>query len=82
MDFIIGLPKTKYQHDSIFIIVDRLTKVAHFILGNTTNDIVIVAKRFVKDISHLHGFLESIISNMDSKFTSTFWQTLHKEIDT
>lgn len=82
MDFIIGLPKTNYQRDSIFIMVDRLTKVAHFILENTTDDAMTVAKRFVKDIFHLHGFPKSIISNIDSKFTSTFQQTLHKEIGT
>ena len=61
MDFIIRLPKTRFQHDSIFVVVDRLTKVAHFIPRNTIDDVVMVAKRFVKDVFHLHGFLKSII---------------------
>jgi len=82
MDFIFGLPMKKYRHESIFIILDRLIKVSHFILGNTTDDIVIIVRTFIKDIFRLHGFLESIISYRDSKFTSLFWQTLHAEIGT
>lgn len=55
------------------MVVDRLTKVAHFIPSNTIDDVVMVAKRFVKDFFHLHGFPESIISDRDSKFTFEFW---------
>ena len=80
MDFIIALQKIRFQHDSIFVVVDRLTKVAHFILGNTTDDAMMVSKRFLKDVFHLHGFPKNIISDRDSKFTSKFWQTLHKEV--
>lgn len=82
MDFIINLSKTKYQHDSIFVMIDILTNVAHVILGNTIDDAIVVSKIFIKDIFHLHGFTKSIISDRDSKFTFEFWHTLHKEIGT
>jgi len=80
MDFIIGLPKIIVHHDSILLVVDRLTKVAHFILGNTTDDAPIVENRFSHEILKLHGFLEVIISNRDSKFTSMFLKSLHKTL--
>lgn len=82
MDFITSLPKTRFQHDSIFMVVNRLIKVAHFILGNTIDDCMMVTKRFVKDVFYLHGFLENIILDRDSKLTFEFWQTLHKEVGT
>lgn len=43
MDFIVGLPKTKYHHESIFMVAERLTKVTHFIASNTTDDVVVIA---------------------------------------
>jgi len=82
MDFIVGLPKTRFHHDSILVVVDKLTKVAHFIPGNTTNDAPVVANKFAPKIFRLHEFLEVIISDRDSKFTSVFWKSLHKALGT
>lgn len=62
MDFIVGLQKNRFHHDSILILVDKLTKVAHFIPSNTTDDAPIVANKFAHEIFRLHGFLEVIIS--------------------
>lgn len=50
MDFIIGIPKLKYHHDSIFMMVDKLTKVPQFIVGNTIDDAVIITKKIIKEI--------------------------------
>ena len=63
MDFIVGLPKTKCHHDSILVVVNRLTKVAYFIPSNTTNDAPTIGNKFYHKIFRLHGFIEVIISN-------------------
>lgn len=73
MNFIIGLPKIRYRHDSIFMVVDRLTKLLHFILINTIYNAHIIAKKFMKEIFRLHRFLESIFSNRENKFKSNVW---------
>jgi len=72
MDFIIGLPKTIFHHDSILVVVDKLSKATHFIPGNTTNDTHIVENKFSHKIFRLHGFPEVIISYRYSKFTFMF----------
>lgn len=77
-----GLPTTRYQHDSLFVVVDKLTKVAQFILRNTTYDAVVIARKFMKEIFWLHGFPKNIISDRVNKFTLEFWQALHKEVGT
>jgi len=80
MDFIVGLPNTRFHHDSILVVVDILTKVAHFILGNTIDDALTIENRFSHEIFKLYGFLEVIISDRDSKFTFMFWKSLHKAL--
>lgn len=72
MDFIVGLLKTRFHHDLIFVVVDKLTKVAHFIVGNTTDDAETIAQKFMKEIFKLYGFPETIIFDRDIKFTSDF----------
>lgn len=72
MDFIVGLPKIGFHHESIFVVIDWLTKVAHFITRNTTKDAIIIAHKFIKEIFRLHGFPKNIILYHDSKFTSKF----------
>lgn len=72
MDLIVGFSKTKFRHDSILVVVDRLIKIAHFIPINTTNDAPTMENKFSHDVFILHGFLEVIISDRDSKFTSIF----------
>lgn len=82
MDFIISLRKMRFHHDALFVIIDYLTKVAHFILENTLDDAPTVAHKFIKEIVTLHGFPEIIVSDRDPKFTSLFWRTLHQAFGT
>jgi len=82
MDFIVNLPKTKFHHDSILVVIDKLTKVAHFIPGNTIDDAPVAANKFAHKIFKLHGFIEMIILDRDSKFTSVFWKSLHNALGT
>ena len=70
MDFVSGLPLTPSKKDSIWVIVDRLTKSAHFIRICTDYSLQKLAKLYVAEIVRLHGVLMSIISNRDPRFTS------------
>ena len=63
MDFIVGLPNTSQKHDSIWAIVDRLTKTAHFIPVNTTYFAKRYAEIYLDQIIRLHGVPKTIISN-------------------
>ena len=74
MDFITGLPMTWRQHDSIMVVVDKLTKEAHFILVKSTHKTNDIANIFIKDIFKLHGLPKAIVSDRDVKFTSSFWK--------
>ena len=76
MDFITGLPMTWRQHDSIMVLVDKLTKAAHFILVKSTDKTDDIAKIFMRDIFKLHGLPKEIVSDRDVKFTSNFWKGL------
>ena len=62
------------------MIVDRLTKSAHFILVKVTYNVEKLAKLYISEIFRLHGFPISIISNRGTQFTFMFWQTLHVEL--
>ena len=76
MDFIMGLPKSKNQNDSIFVVVDKLSKVAHFIPVKSTYKEVHIIDIFLEDIFRLHGIPKEIISDWDTKFTENFWRYL------
>ncbi|WVZ80805.1 hypothetical protein U9M48_028256 [Paspalum notatum var. saurae] len=73
MDFIVGLPRTQKGYNSIRVVVDRLSKVAHFIPVNTTYLGAKLAELYIFRIVCLHGVLKRIISDRDSQFTSRFW---------
>ena len=81
MDLITQLPNS-YNHDAIFVIVDRFTKMAHFIPTTTNADAPQLAKLFLDNIVRLHGFPRSIISDRDTRFRSLFWQELFALTDT
>ena len=74
MDFIIGLPKITNGYDSIWVIIDRLTKSAHFLPIRMTFSIDSLTELYVNEIVRLHGVPKSIISDRDGRFTSHFWR--------
>jgi transposase InsO family protein len=80
MDFITGLPRTKSRYDSIWVVVDRLTKVAHFIPVKTTYTSARLAKIYMNIIVCLHGVPKSIVSDRGTQFTSHFWRQLHESL--
>jgi hypothetical protein len=82
MDFVVGLPLTSHRHNAILVIVDKLTKSAHFILVRDTYDVTDVARVFVSEVIRLHGIPKKIISDRDSRFTSRFWTSLQSTLGT
>ncbi|GJY41603.1 putative reverse transcriptase domain-containing protein [Tanacetum coccineum] len=82
MDFITKLPKTSNGHDTIWVIVDRLTKSAHFIPTRETDSMETLTRLYIKEIVSQHGVPISIISDRDSHFTSRFWQSLQSALGT
>ncbi|WVZ52877.1 hypothetical protein U9M48_003883 [Paspalum notatum var. saurae] len=81
MDFIVGLPRTQKGYNSIWVVVDRLTKIAHFIPVNTTYSGARLAELYISRIVCLHGVPKRIISDRGSQFTSLFWEQLHDSLD-
>jgi hypothetical protein len=82
MDFIVGLPRTQSRYNSIWVIVDRLTKVAHFIPVKTTYSGPQLAKLYMSRIVYLHGVPKKIVSNRGTQLTLKFWERLHEILDT
>nr|GFA21416.1 reverse transcriptase domain-containing protein [Tanacetum cinerariifolium] len=82
MDFIVGLPKTLSGYDSIWVIVDRLTKSAHFLPVKTMDSMEKLTQLYLKEIVCRNRVPMSIISDKDSKFMSRFWQSLQGALGT
>nr|GEW46903.1 reverse transcriptase domain-containing protein [Tanacetum cinerariifolium] len=81
MDFVTKLPKTSSSQDTIWIIVDRLTKFAHFLPMKETDSMEKLTRQYLKEVVSRHRVPVLIISDRDSKFTSYFWQSLNKALD-
>jgi hypothetical protein len=82
MDFVVGLPKAPSGQDSIWVVIDRLTKSAHFILFHITDSVSKLAEMYIRDIVRLHGVPVSIVSDRDSRFTSRFLKCLQNALGT
>ena len=78
MDFITGLPRTRRQHDSIWVIVDRMTKSSRFLAVETTDSAKDYAKLYINEIVRFHGVPLSIISDRGPQFTSQIWKSFQK----
>ena len=76
MDFVSRLPKSSEGFDSIWVIVDRMTKSAHFLPVKTIDPVKKLAKVYLKEIVRLHGVPVLIVSDQDARFTSMFWKEL------
>jgi hypothetical protein len=82
LDFIVGLPRTTKGFDSIWVIIDRLTKISHFLPVKTKYPVVAYAELYIANILSLHGIPKTIISDCGPQFVSKYWSELHKFLGT
>ncbi|KAI3794915.1 hypothetical protein L1987_37556 [Smallanthus sonchifolius] len=82
MDFITKLPRTAKGHDTIWVIVDRLTKSAHFLPIRETFSLERLAEVFINEVVARHGMPLTIVSDRDTRFTSRFWKRFHEAMGT
>ena len=75
MDLVSGLPRSPRGHDAIWVIVDRLTKSAHFLAIRLTDSTDVLSRLYIWEIVHLHGIPVTIISDRDTQFTFHFWES-------
>ena len=82
MDIITGLPTLTRKNDAIMVVVDKLSKFAHFIPIKLNCKAIDVTNIFMKEIFKLHGMPKEIVSDRDTKFTSNFWKSLMVGLET
>ncbi|TYI09236.1 hypothetical protein ES332_A09G057300v1 [Gossypium tomentosum] len=82
MDFVSGLPLSPRKKDAIWVVVDRLTKSAHFISAQSDYLLGRLAELYIFDIVRLHGVPLSIVSDKDPRFSSRFWKKLQDALGT
>ncbi|CAN4093498.1 unnamed protein product [Withania somnifera] len=81
MDFVSGLPRTSRGFDSVWVIVDRMTKLAHFIPTHSSYSLA-SARIYIREVVRLHGVPISIISDRGTQFTSKFWRAVRRDLGT
>ena len=82
MDFVTHLPRTQQKHDAVWVIVDRLTKSAHFLALWMTFSLERFCRLYIREIVRLHGIPVSIVSDRDPRFTKNFWKSFQKVMGT
>ena len=82
MDFMTHLPWTPQGHDAVWVIVDRLTKSAHFLTVRMTFKLERFCRLYIREIVWLHGVLVSIVPDRDPRFTAHFWKSFLKAMGT
>ena len=82
MDFVCGLPRSKNGHEAVWVVVNQLTKNAHFLAMNMTDPMEKPRKLYLQEIVRLHRVPKSIVSDQDPRFTSGFWKELQKALGT
>ena len=80
MDFITALPRSPRGNNAVWVIVDRLTKSAHFIPFRVGQSTELLAEKYMKEVVRLHGVPASIVSDRDSRFRSHFWESLQESL--
>ena len=82
MDFVTHFSQTPRRHDAVWVIVDRLTKSAHFLALRMTFRLEKLCRLYIREIVRLHGVPVSIVSDKDPKFIAHFWKSFQKAIGT
>ena len=82
MDFVTHLPRTPRRHDAEWVIVDQLTKSAHFLVVRMTFTLEELCRLYIREIFRLHGVPVSIVSDRDPRFTTHFWKSFQKAMGT
>ena len=82
MDFVTHFPRTSRRHDAVWVIVDRLTKSAHFLAVMMTFTLEEFCRLYIREIVWLHGVPASIVSDRDPRFTTHFWKSFQKAMGT
>ena len=82
MDFVVGLPRTQQGHNAVWVIVDRLTKSAHFLPVKVSYSLDKLTEIYIREVVRLHGVPFSIVSDRDPRFTSRFWPSLQYALGT
>jgi len=82
MDFVTALPRSPKNNNAVWVIIDRLTKAAHFLPFRVDQSTKVLADKYMKEIVRLHGAPVSIVSDRDTRFQSHFWESLQENLGT